>query len=165
MQLDLNMEDVSLKRHIMSVANRHEQYDSLNKRSFQDSNTNLFIFLTGHGGDKYMKIQYLEIFFSQHFADSIEDAYIREKYKQVLTISDTCSAGTLFYNTTAKNGIFYGSSGWDSYSLSEGFDKYIGQPLKDRFTYRFQKWIKKMTGKKQFSFEDFVSKSLTFLPK
>lgn len=32
MRLDLNMEDVSLKRHIMSVANRHEQYDSLNKR-------------------------------------------------------------------------------------------------------------------------------------
>jgi glycosylphosphatidylinositol transamidase (GPIT) subunit GPI8 len=31
-QLDLNLEDVSLKRHIMSVANRHEQYDSLNKR-------------------------------------------------------------------------------------------------------------------------------------
>jgi hypothetical protein len=29
---DLNLEDVSLKRHIMSVANRHEQYDSLNKR-------------------------------------------------------------------------------------------------------------------------------------
>lgn len=32
MNLDLNMEDVSLKRHNMSVANRHEQYDSLNKR-------------------------------------------------------------------------------------------------------------------------------------
>ena len=31
-QLDLNLEDVSLKRHIMSIANRHEQYDSLNKR-------------------------------------------------------------------------------------------------------------------------------------
>ena len=32
MQLDLNLEDVSLKRHIMSIANRYEQYDSLNKR-------------------------------------------------------------------------------------------------------------------------------------
>ena len=32
MDLDLNLEDVSLKRHIMSVANRYEQYDSKNKR-------------------------------------------------------------------------------------------------------------------------------------
>ena len=110
-----------------------------------------------------MKIQYLEIFFSQHFADSIEDAYIRDKYKQVLTISDTCSAGTLFYTTTAKRGVFYGSSGWDAYSLSEGFDKYIGQPLKDRFTYRFQKWIKNMIGNKQYTFDDFVSKKIRFI--
>lgn len=106
-----------------------------------------------------MKIQYLEIFFSRHFSDSIEDAYIREKYKQVLTLSDTCSAGTLFYTTTARNGMFYGSSGWDMYSLSEGFDKYIGQPLKDRFSYRFQKWVKTFNGNKQYSFQDFLSTS------
>ena len=112
-----------------------------------------------------MKIQYLEIFFSKHFEDAIEDAFIRDKYKKVLTISDTCSAGTLFYTTTAKRGIYYGSSGWDMYSLSEGFDKYIGQPLKDRFSYRFQKWIKTFTEQKQYSFDDFVSNNNFFIYK
>jgi phosphatidylinositol glycan class K len=120
----------------------------------------LFIFLTGHGGDKYMKIQYLEIFFSRHFSDSMEDAYVRDRYKQVFAIADTCSAGTLFYTTSAKRGIFWGSSGWDEYSLSEGFDKYIGQPLKDRFSYRFQKWIWNLGTQKQFTFDDFNSKDV-----
>lgn len=111
-----------------------------------------------------MKIQYLEIFFSRHFSDSIADAHARAKYGRVLAISDTCSAGTLFYTTTAPDGVFYGSSGWDMYSLSEGFDKYIGQPLKDRFSYRFQKWVRLLGAQKQFSFEDFLGSLTSAVP-
>ena len=109
-----------------------------------------------------MKIQYLEIFFSKHFSDSIGDAYARSRYKQVFSIADTCSAGTLFYTTTAKDGLFLGTSGWDQYSLSEGFDSYIGQPLKDRFSNRFISWFKILMNRKTINFDEFLSKSSFF---
>ena len=114
--------------------------------------------MTGHGGDKYMKIQYYEIFFSKHFADAIADAYARKRYGKVLTISDTCSAGTLFYTTDAPNGVYWGSSGWDEYSLSLGFDSFVGQPLKDRFSYEFNKWLAKLTMSKPVTLKQFVGK-------
>ena len=87
-----------------------------------------------------MKIQYLEILFSRHFSDFFEELFIRKKVEKALVVSDTCSAGTLFYTTTAQaKSLLVGSSGWDQYALSEGFDKYIGQPLKDKLSSQFTK--------------------------
>jgi len=54
-----------------------------------------------------------------------------------LVLSDTCSAGTLFSKTNGERvkAILLGSSEWDDYALSTGWDNYIGQPLKDKFSY------------------------------
>lgn len=116
--------------------------------------------MTGHGGDKYMKIQYYEIFFSKQFADAIADAHARKRYGNVLAIADTCSAGTLFYNTKSP-GVYWGSSGWDEYSLSLGFDSFVGQPLKDRFTYAFNTWLAKLTMSRPATLKQFLGR-LTF---
>lgn len=105
-----------------------------------------------------MKIQYHEIFFSKHFKDAIADASARKRYEKVLTISDTCSAGTLFYTTDSPNGFYWGSSGWDEYSLSMGYDSYIGQPLKDRFSYNFIKWLGKLNLTRSTTFQSFLGK-------
>ena len=56
----------------------------------------LLIYLNGHGGDLYMKIKYLEIFFARHFSDFATDLFVSGKVKKLLTVSDSCSAYTLF---------------------------------------------------------------------
>lgn len=54
-----------------------------------------------------------------------------------MVLSDTCSAGTLFFKTNGENvkAILLGSSEYDDFALSSGWDHYIGQPLKDKFSY------------------------------
>lgn len=140
--LDLTYEDINLWRHLLAFNGRHEENDPLNKRAMLNDLETYFLYLTGHGGDKYMKIQYLEILFSRHFSDFFEELFIRKKVDRALVVSDTCSAGTLFYTTTAQaKALLIGSSGWDEYALSEGFDKYIGQPLKDKLSSQFTKML------------------------
>lgn len=158
MNIDLQYEDVSLHRHLLAFNGRYEENDPLSKRAIKGNVENYFIYLTGHGGDKYMKIQYLQILFSRHFSDFFEELFVSKKVKRALVISDSCSAGTLFYTTSDKVKAFLlGTSGWDDYSVSEGFDKTIGQPMRDKFSSRFQNLLNKIwkTGQK-ISFEDFL---------
>ena len=140
---DFFNEDVSLRRHLMAISGRFDWDDPLNKRLDFRGAKSYFVYFTGHGGDLYMKIKYLEIFFARHFSDFFEDLFVSRKVPQAFVISDTCSAGTLF--TTLKkdlvNAIFFGSSEWDSYSVSLGFDHFVGQPIKDRFSYHFVKHL------------------------
>lgn len=85
--------------------------------------------------------------------------FVSGKIKKAFVISDTCSAGTLFSTTDGDKvkAILVGSSEWDDYALSSGFDKYIGQPLKDKFSYSFYQFLGEMSKKRQkMNFEKFI---------
>lgn len=51
-------EDDSLTAHVNSFSGRREEFDPLLKSVDYSDVDNLFIYLTGHGGDLYMKILY-----------------------------------------------------------------------------------------------------------
>lgn len=158
---DFHNEDVSLKRHLMAISGRFEHDDPLNKRLDFSGAESLVVYLTGHGGDLYMKIKYLEIFFARHFSDFFEDLFVSRKVGRAFVISDTCSAGTLFSTVRGEqvNAALYGSSEWDTYSISLGFDRFVGQPLKDRFSYHFVKHLEAVSrGAKPTTFKDFMEK-------
>lgn len=57
-------EDASLDTHLNAFSGRHEEFDPLFKRVDYDGVDNIFIFLTGHGGDYYMKVLYQDILFA-----------------------------------------------------------------------------------------------------
>lgn len=152
-------EDVSLQIHLNAFNGRHEDNDALNKRLDYDDVENLFIFLTGHGGDYYMKVLYQDILFAQHFADYFQELFVRKKVKQALVLSDTCSAGTLFFKTNGENvkAILLGSSEWDDYALSTGWDRYIGQPLRDKFSHALMTKLEELSkDPKALNFQEFI---------
>lgn len=141
-KIGLVYEDVSLWRHLLAFNGRHEEDDPLSFRPLRGPVDNYFLYLTGHGGDKYMKIQYLQILFSRHFSDFLEDLFVSKKVNRAVAISDSCSAGTLFYTATDNvRAYLLGTSTWDDYSVSDGFDKALGQPVRDKFSSRFHKLL------------------------
>jgi len=120
--------DSSLKRHTMAFSGRCEEFDPISKCFDFENVDKLLLYLTGHGGDLYMKIMYHEILFSYHFSDFLEELFASGKIEKAFVISDTCSAGTLFTTTEGDyvKAVLLGSSEWDNSALSSGFDKYIG---------------------------------------
>lgn len=136
-EVDLMGEDVSLRRHLMGVAGRFEADDPLNKRLRFGGQDTIFIFFTGHGGDYYLDLRYRETLFAQQFADAFHDLFISGKVARGVVVSDSCSAGTLFHAVRGDvvDALLLGASTWGNPALSMGFDKHLGQPLKDRFSY------------------------------
>ncbi len=66
---------------MMAFSGRYEEFDPLNKRVNLENAETLLLYLTGHGGDLYMKIMYFEILFSYHFSDFFEELFASEKIK------------------------------------------------------------------------------------
>ncbi len=85
--------------------------------------------------------------------------FVSEKVKTAFIISDTCSAGTLFHSIKSDlvKALMIGSSTWDDSSLSDGYDKYIGQPMGDKFTRKLMIILDKIkTQNKQYNFLQFT---------
>lgn len=150
-QIDLFNEDMSLQRVLMGLAGRFEEDDPLNKRLEFARGDTLFVYLVGHGGDDFIRVKYLEVLFARNFSDFFEELFVGGKAAAALVISDSCSAGTLFATVERErvDALLFGSSTWDDSALSLGFDRYVGQPLKDRFSYPFAKMLERLAGSRR----------------
>ncbi|OLQ10019.1 GPI-anchor transamidase [Symbiodinium microadriaticum] len=72
---------------------------------------NIFIFITGHSGEEFIKFQDWEELTSNDIADAFKQMQQR-RYKQIFWVSDTCQAATLQNQPFYSPGILaYGSSG------------------------------------------------------
>lgn len=93
------------------------------------------IFLTGHGGNEFIKFQDAEEISSQDIADSIEQMHRKGRYNEILFMADTCQAATLFNRFYSPNVLAIGSSmkGENSYAYTA--DENVGVSVIDRFTY------------------------------
>mmetsp|Transcript_23087 Transcript_23087/g.54470 ORF Transcript_23087/g.54470 Transcript_23087/m.54470 type:complete len:439 (+) Transcript_23087:381-1697(+) len=99
-----------------------------------DENTNVLVYLTGHGGDNFFKFQDGEELMSHEVASVFSQMYEMRRYNEVLFIADTCQAFTMADQITAPNVFSVGSSlkGQNSYA-SHG-DAEVGQSVIDRYS-------------------------------
>jgi len=106
------------------------------KRLDTDQSSNIFIYITGHGGDEFIKLQDMEILSSMDIADAFEQMHARKRYKEILFAVDTCQANTLFSQFRSPGIMAIGSAekGENSYS-HHGDRKFLGVTVIDRFTY------------------------------
>lgn len=100
-----------------------------------DSESNILIYMTGHGGDDFLKFQEIEEISSKDIADAIEQMRIKKRYNEILLMIDTCQAATLLENIYSPNVISIGSSVKGESSYSHHSDAEIGVTVIDRFTF------------------------------
>lgn len=105
------------------------------KQLLSDSKSNLFIFMAGHGGDGFLKVQDQGEITSVDLADAFASMAESGRYNRVLIMADTCQAFTLFDEIASPGIIAVGSSvlGESSYSYSAA--RSLGVAVIDRFTY------------------------------
>jgi phosphatidylinositol glycan class K len=78
------------------------------KRLLTDDRSNILIYMTGHGGDEFLKFNDAEEVGSRDFADAIEQMHRQNRYHEILFMVDTCQASTLHqrilssYHTTVS---------------------------------------------------------------
>ncbi|OWZ22046.1 GPI-anchor transamidase [Phytophthora megakarya] len=123
---------------------RHEPGTPASKKLDTDENSNIFIYMSGHGGDGFLKFQDFEEMSSQDLADSIQEMHVKKRYNEIFFMVDTCQAGSLSNALESPKLVTIGSSqtGENSYAHHSDFE--LGLSVIDRFTFSTLDYLQRM---------------------
>lgn len=134
-EVDYRGYEVTVENFIRVLTGRHDPDVPSSKRLMSHSESNILIYMTGHGGDDFLKFQEIEEISSKDIADAIEQMKIKKRYNEILLMIDTCQAATLFDSIYSPNVISIGSSVKGESSYSHHSDPELGVSVIDRFTF------------------------------
>ena len=78
-EVDYRGEEVTAEAIIRVLTGRHEQSVPRSQRLLTDEGSNVLIYLSGHGGDGFLKVQDAEELSSTELADAIEQMWQGER--------------------------------------------------------------------------------------
>ncbi|CAJ1405169.1 unnamed protein product [Effrenium voratum] len=134
-EVDYRGDEVSVENFLRLLTGRHPPSTPRNKRLLSDASSNIFIFITGHSGEEFIKFQDWEELTSNDIADAFKQMQQQRRYKQIFWVSDTCQAATLQNQFYSPNILAFGSSGKKENSYSHHIDPELGVAVIDRFTF------------------------------
>lgn len=113
-----------------------------------DADSNILLFWTGHGGDKFFKFQDVEEILAQHLANVFRQMHAMGRYRHVLFLADTCQAFTLFDRIQAEqtpNITTLGSSLREESSYAHHSDPDLGLTVIERYSFALRQFLQSKT--------------------
>uniref|UniRef100_M4B6V7 GPI-anchor transamidase n=1 Tax=Hyaloperonospora arabidopsidis (strain Emoy2) TaxID=559515 RepID=M4B6V7_HYAAE len=123
---------------------RHEPGTPASKKLDTDENSNIFLYMSGHGGDGFLKFQDFEEISSQDLADSIQEMHVKKRYNEIFFMVDTCQAGSLSNALESPKVVTIGSSQTGENSYAHHSDSELGLSVIDRFTFSTLDYLQRM---------------------
>ncbi|GIL63627.1 hypothetical protein Vafri_17666 [Volvox africanus] len=135
-EVDYRGYEVTVSNFLQVLTGRHDSNVPRSKRLMSDASSNVLVYLSGHGGDEFIKFNDVEELLAQDLADALAQMAEKGRYRELLMIVETCEAATLLQRVSAPDVITIASSQKDEQSLSFKSDPELGMSLIDRFTYQ-----------------------------
>lgn len=148
---------MTVQNFIRLLTGRVNEGTPKSKQLLTDEGSNILIYMTGHGGDGFLKFQDSEEITSVELADAFEQMWQKRRYNQILFIVDTCQAESLSQKLYSPNILGVGSSKVGEDSLSHHGDPTIGVYVIDRYTYYALDFLEKVTLKSNHTLGQFLS--------
>lgn len=143
-EVDYRGEEVTVDNFLRLLTGRHHDGTPRSKKLLTDDGSNILIYLTGHGGNGFLKFQDKGELTSTEVADAFEQMYQKRRYNEILFIVDTCQAESMSSELRSPGIIGIGSSKVGQDSLSHHGDSSIGVYVIDRFTYYVLNFLEKL---------------------
>ncbi|BGP39911.1 glycosylphosphatidylinositol anchor biosynthesis [Rhodotorula kratochvilovae] len=134
-EVDYKGEEVTVETFLRLLSGRLPESTPASKRLMTDSRSNIFVYMTGHGGDEFLKFQDNEEISAFDIADAFGGMWAKKRYNEILFMVDTCQANTLYSKFYSPNILATGSSEKDQNSYSHHADNDIGVAVTDRYTH------------------------------
>lgn len=157
-EVDYRGYEVTVENFIRLLTDRLGEDVPRGKRLGSDAGSNVLVYMTGHGGNEFLKFQDSEEIGSWDLADAFEQMWEKKRYvygvylkpllnsrgltvgewrryNEMLFMIDTCQANTLYKHFYSPNIIATGSSEIDQSSYSHHADNDVGVAVIDRWTY------------------------------
>lgn len=119
-EVDYRGYEVTVENFVRLLTGRLAQETPRSKKLLTDEGSNILIYLTGHGGNGFLKFQDSEEITSQELGDALEQMWQKRRYHEILFVVDTCQASSMYEKFYSPNILAVASSlvGEDSLSVS-----------------------------------------------
>ncbi|VFQ78704.1 unnamed protein product [Cuscuta campestris] len=134
-EVDYRGYEVTVENFLRVLTGRHEAAVPRSKRLLSDEGSHILVYMTGHGGDEFLKFQDSEELQSHDLADAVKQMKEKRRFKELLIMVDTCQAATLFSQLHSPGVLAIGSSMKGENSYSHHLDSDVGVSVIDRFTF------------------------------
>ncbi|KAM3604838.1 uncharacterized protein V6R79_016876 [Siganus canaliculatus] len=132
-EVDYRGYEVTVENFLRVLTGRLPPSTPRSKRLLSDDRSNILIYLTGHGGNGFLKFQDSEEISNVELADAFEQMWQKRRYNELLFIIDTCQGASMYERFYSPNLMALASSQVGEDSLSP--DLAIGVHLMDRYTF------------------------------
>lgn len=143
-EVDYRGYEVTVENFIRILTGRLPSNTPRSKRLLTDEHSNILIYMTGHGGDGFLKFQDSEEITSVELADAFEQMWQKRRYHEIFFIIETCQAESMFKWFYSPNILSVASSKVGEDSLSHHGDPTIGVYVIDRYTYYALDFLEKV---------------------
>ena len=140
-EVDYRGNEVTVENFIRLLTDRWPSSHPHSKRLMTNSQSNVLIYLTGHGGNEFLKFQDSEEISSYDIAHAFEQMYEKKRYHELLFMIDTCQANTMYEAFDTPGVLATGSSAKDQSSYSHHADQDVGVAVIDRWTYFYLEFL------------------------
>ena len=161
-EVDYRGDEVTVENFIRLMTGRLGPNVAKSKRLDTDSRSNIFIYMTGHGGDGFLKFQDTKEITSMDLADMFQQMYEKKRYNEILFMIDTCQAATMYETVSIPNFIGISSSVRNQSSYSHHVDHVIGVPIIDRFSNAVLEFMKDFDVSSQKTLQDLIASWAAF---
>ena len=111
---------------------RLNQYNGFRQLN-SNKNSKILLIITSHGGKNFIKVRNSLVILSDELNRTLNEMYIKGKYKELLFILDTCEGYSLYEKVKIPNIFFISSSDYGQKASSYSYDEKIMGPTVDKF--------------------------------
>ena len=140
-EVDYRGDEVSVDSFLRVLTGRHTIGTPSSKILQSGNESNLLIFLSGHGGDEFFKFRDKEELSADDIGYAIKEMELKGRYREILLIVDTCQASTLANKIASPRVITIGSSAKGENSYGHITVPDLGVSPIDRFSHMISKYF------------------------
>lgn len=155
-EVDYRGYEVTVENFVRLLTGRLPPETPRSKQLLTDEGSNILIYLTGHGGDGFLKFQDSEEITSQELADALEQMWQKRRYHELFFMIDTCQAASMYEKFYSPNVLAVASSLVGEDSLSHHMDLAIGVYIIDRYTYYALEFLERVDQHSEKTIDDFL---------
>ncbi|KAH7886969.1 peptidase C13 family-domain-containing protein [Phlebopus sp. FC_14] len=156
-EVDYRGYEVTVENFIRLLTGRVDPSVPRSKRLLTDDRSNIFVYMTGHGGNEFLKFQDNEEISAFDIADAFEQMWQKRRYNEIFFMIDTCQANTMYSQFYSPNILATGSSEIEENSYSHENDNDIGVSVIDSYTHFVLEFMEGINKTSQVSMEDLFS--------
>lgn len=153
-EVDYRGYEVTVENFIRVLTGRVDPSVPRSKRLLTDDRSNVFVYMTGHGGDEFLKFQDSEEISAHDIADAFEQMWQKRRYNELFFMIDTCQASTMYSKLYSPNILATGSSVLHESSWAHENDADIGVSVIDSYTHYMLQYMESINKTSHATMQD-----------